>query len=133
MHLSLTDPAAFEKERAWRRALDRHVQETAALAGISSNDLPLPTSSWDWECLRSLISTYERARGRLVGISMSHSFSLSFSHSFVHALARGITASATLPPLRRSAPTASTRTRFSPISPISLRSQPGISSIKSHH
>ena len=91
MHLSLTDPAAFEKERAWRRELDRHVQGTAALAGISSNDLPLPTSSWDWECLRSLISTYERARGRLVGIgvlSLVLSFVLSLVLSLVRSRAR---------------------------------------------
>ena len=74
VHLSLTDPRAYEALKEKRLEIDRHVEETVARA-VSAAGTPgrvgglksLPTSEWDWPCLRRLISTYERERGERLG------------------------------------------------------------------
>ena len=72
VHLSLTDRRAYEEQKRARLEVDRHVGETVARAvsavGAPGGDLKsLPTSEWDWACLRRLISTYERQRGERLG------------------------------------------------------------------
>jgi legumain len=71
VHLSLTDPRAYEAQKKKRAEMDRHVEETVARAvsAAEASELrsDLPTSEWDWACLRRLISTYERERGERLG------------------------------------------------------------------
>lgn len=74
VHLSLTDPRAYEAQKTKRAEVDQHIKDTVARA-VSEMGRPddvsglkfLPTSEWDWACLRRLISTYERERGERLG------------------------------------------------------------------
>ena len=71
VHLSMTDPRAYEAQKKKRAEMDRHVEETVgrAVSAAEASELrsDLPTSEWDWACLRRLISTYERERGERLG------------------------------------------------------------------
>jgi legumain len=88
---SLVDPTEREKEIQRRQELDLNVRETVFRALVSTSlergstltlnfaaaDLGLsrvPTAEWNWECLRSMITTYEASCGRLSDYGMKHSW-----------------------------------------------------------
>jgi legumain len=98
VHLALTDPAEYAREVDRRHAMDSHVEMTAVRAyesrmlkdqqaiqagqtgqtgqTIQESGHPWffpPTSSWDWDCVRSLVSLYETTCGRLSDYGMRHS------------------------------------------------------------
>lgn len=92
VHLLLTDPQAYKVQRDARRELDAHVRGTVsrALSVVKRNEIGdlsfSPTSEWDWDCLRNLISTYERHRGQRLGDwGMRHSYRTPCAQAFLES------------------------------------------------